>query len=102
MDAFKKLLLLAGAALLALTLFAGPALGAEAEDTGEEVQTEETDTEAAEEESGGKIQIAETPRQQVGLILLGFLVVAGGLSLLNARRQLKGERPAASGEFRWR
>ena len=89
-------------ALIFVLAIAGPAIAAEVEDTGEEVPTEETDTEAAEEESGGKLQIAETPRQQVGLILLGFLVVAGGLAMLNARRQLKGERPAASGEFRWR
>lgn len=99
MDAFKKLLLLAGAALLALTLVAGPALGAEAEDPGE-VPVEAP--EEAAEDGGGRTQIAETPRQQVGLVLITFMLMAGGLAFMNARRQLKGERPAASGEFRWR
>lgn len=46
--------------------------------------------------------IAPTQRDQLGLVLYGFLalvVVAGGATL---RRQLKGERPQTDGEFRWR
>lgn len=55
---------------------------------------------AAEERE--KRPIAQTPRNQLGLVLYGFLavtVLAGGVTL---RRQLKGERPSADGEFRWR
>jgi hypothetical protein len=46
--------------------------------------------------------IAPTQRDQLGLVLYGFMlvtVVAGGATL---RRQLKGERPQTDGEFRWR
>ena len=46
--------------------------------------------------------IAPTQRDQLGLVLYGFMalvVVAGGATL---RRQLKGERPQSDGEFRWR
>jgi hypothetical protein len=46
--------------------------------------------------------IAPTQRDQLGLVLYGFmafLVLAGGATL---RRQLKGERPQSDGEFRWR
>jgi hypothetical protein len=104
MDAFKKMLLLVGVALLALTLVAGPVVAAE-EPAGGEAPAEGEDGEVGGEDGeseGGKIQLAETPRDQVGLILLGGLVVGGGLAVMNARRQLKGERPAATGEFRWR
>jgi hypothetical protein len=46
--------------------------------------------------------IAPTQRDQLGLVLYGFMllvVAAGGATL---RRQLKGERPQTDGEFRWR
>jgi hypothetical protein len=46
--------------------------------------------------------IAPTQRDQLGLVLYGFMaliVVAGGATL---RRQIKGERPQTDGEFRWR
>jgi hypothetical protein len=46
--------------------------------------------------------IAPTQRDQLGLVLYGFMaliVMAGGATL---RRQLKGERPQSDGEFRWR
>jgi hypothetical protein len=106
MDAFKKLLPLVGATLVALLLVAGPALavddpgGDEAEmpveGEDEEVVGDHGDAE------GGKIELFATPRDQVGMILLTALVVGGGLAFANARRQYKGERPAATGEFRWR
>jgi hypothetical protein len=126
MDALKKMLLLAGATLLALTLVAGPVVAQEDADVGEEapvegeeapvegeeapVEGEEAPVEGEDEgivgdhgdAEGGKIQLAETPRDQVGLILLAALLVGGGLAFANARRQLKGERPTATGEFRWR
>jgi hypothetical protein len=104
MDALKKMLLLVGVALLALTLVAGPVSAAE-EPGGEEAPVEGEDGEVVDDQGdaeGGKIQLAETPRDQVGLIVLGALLVGGGLAFANARRQLRGERPTATGEFRWR
>jgi hypothetical protein len=103
MDALKKMLLLVGVALLALTLVAGPVAAAEdpAGDDAAVEGDEGVDGEHGEAE-GGKIQLAETPRDQVGLLLLTALLVGGGLAFVNARRQLKGERPTATGEFRWR
>jgi hypothetical protein len=46
--------------------------------------------------------IAPTQRDQLGLVLYGFmaLIVVAGVATL--RRQLKGERPQTDGEFRWR
>ncbi len=88
---------LAAATVLGLTLSAAPALAAEdvVSEGGEEAAE-------AEAEGGGKIQLAEGPRDRVGLIVLGFLgaiTVGGGIT---AARQLRGQRPQASGEFRWR
>ncbi|MEX2487558.1 MAG: hypothetical protein WD377_08075 [Nitriliruptoraceae bacterium] len=54
------------------------------------------------EDGDHRIALAETPRDRLGLLLLGALVVGGGAALVNARRQLRGDRPQASGEFRWR
>ena len=56
----------------------------------------------AAETGGGKIQLPSTPRDRVGIFLIGFMVLAGLLGLWNARKQLRGERKQASGEFRWR
>jgi hypothetical protein len=103
MDALKKMLLLVGVALLALTLVAGP-VAAQEDPAVDDAAVEDDDGIVGEhgEAEGGKIQLAETPRDQVGLLLLTALLVGGGLAFANARRQLKGERPAATGEFRWR
>lgn len=49
-----------------------------------------------------KIQWPDNRRDQVGLVILG---IAGGLTVLasvNAVQQLRGRRPQASGEWRWR
>lgn len=54
------------------------------------------------EEGSGRRPVAETPRDQLGLIVLGALAAAAALGLGNARRQLRGERPKADGQFRWR
>jgi len=92
---------LAAASLLALSLSAAPALAAEeAPAEGEEAPADGGGH--GEEEGGGKIQLAEGPRDRVGLIVLGFLgaVTIGGA--LTASRQLRGKRPQATGEFRWR
>lgn len=96
---------LAAATALALSLAAAPAFAAEdVSETGDEAVDEavETTDGHAEEEEGGKIQLAERPRDRVGLIVLGFLgaITVGGA--ITAARQMKGSRPQASGEFRWR
>lgn len=91
-----------GAAGACLVLLAGPVTAVEepAEDApAEEPGEAESD---ADEEAGERIPIAETPRDRIGLILLGALVLGGGAAAVNARRQFKGERPQATGEFRWR
>lgn len=56
----------------------------------------------AAEGGGEKIQLPSTPRDRVGVFLIGFMVIAGLLGLWNARKQLRGDRKQASGEFRWR
>jgi hypothetical protein len=108
--------LLAGAAAVVLSLSAGPALADELVFAVDEVEEpaddgavdEEAEAEIVEEEAEApasddhRIAIAETPRDRVGLLVLGSLAAAGLFGLMNARRQLKGERPQASGEFRWR
>ncbi|MEX2504292.1 MAG: hypothetical protein WD378_05545 [Egicoccus sp.] len=100
MNVTSKLLRSSAAALAAIFLVAGPVSAAEEApaETGEEVPAEGGE----EAEEGGKLKIADTPRQQLGLVFLGVLGVGTALALGNARRQLKGERPQASGEFRWR
>lgn len=90
MDAFKRLTTTAAAAALATALTVGPVFAVEDE------------VEPAPVDEGGRIELVETQRDRLGLLLLTGLVVAGGFGLANARRQLKGERPQASGEFRWR
>ena len=97
MNVTSKLLRSSAAALAAIFLVAGPVSAVEEApaDTGAEAAAEEA-------EEGGKIQIAATPRQQLGLVFLGALGLGGALAFGNARRQLKGERPQATGEFRWR
>src|SRR5690554_6511835 len=97
MTASRKLTLLVGALVVALSLVAAPAMAVEDEPAGE-VPVEAP----AEDDGDHRIAIAESPRDRLGLLFLGALALAGLLGLANARRQLKGERPAASGEFRWR
>jgi hypothetical protein len=93
---------LAAASLLALSLSAAPAFAAEdVVDEGAE-QAEETGSAESEEEGSGKIQLAETPRDRVGLMVLGFLGVITLGGAITAARQLGGKRPQATGEFRWR
>jgi hypothetical protein len=109
MDALKKLLMTTGAASVGLLLLAGP-VAAEEEPADDATAEEPADDEAVEdegaedvaEEESGRIPIAETPRDRIGLILLGALALGGGAAAVNANRQLKGERPQASGDFRWR
>ncbi len=87
MNTTRKLTLVV-AVVLALAMLAGPAVAVESE--------------PAPSDDGHRVAIAETPRDRLGLLLLGSLVFGSGVALINARRQLKGERPQATGEFRWR
>jgi hypothetical protein len=57
---------------------------------------------AEETEAPGRRPIAETPRDRLGLLVLGALLAAAAIGTANARRQLRGERPTADGRFRWR
>jgi hypothetical protein len=90
-----RLGLLALVALLALTLLAVPVLAVDE-------PVDDGGIETVVEDESGRRALADNPRDRLGLLLLTALVVAGGLALANGRRQLKGERPQASGEFRWR
>lgn len=100
MNGLQKLLMTVGAAGAALTLFAGPVVAVE--EPAEETPTEEPAEGEAEEAEGERIPIAETPRDRIGLIMLAALLFGGGAAAVNARRQLKGQRPQATGDFRWR
>lgn len=90
----RPLLLAALAVATALALLATPALAVD--------EPGGSSTEQTSESGSGRPQVAGTPRQQLGLLLYGALVVftVGGIATFN--RQLKGERPQASGAFRWR
>ena len=95
MNAHTRLLLLVTVALLALALLVGPAV---AQDDGMEGVT----TEQTVETESGRRALADNPRDRLGLLLLTAMFVGGGVALANGRRQMKGENPQASGEFRWR
>lgn len=88
METLKKLSLVLSAAVLAMALAVGPAFAAESGGGGEG--------------EGGKIELATNQHEFVGLILLGALGIGGIAALINARKQLRGERKQATGEFRWR
>lgn len=94
MDAIRKLVLLIGATSVALLLLVGPAVAVDDPPADDVVEAPAEDT--------GRIQLVEDGRDVFFLLMWGALVVGGGLAITNARRQLKGERPQASGEFRWR
>ena len=103
MDALKKLWMIIGAAGACLVLLVVPV--AAEEEPVEDAPMEEPAAEAPatdDAEEGSRRPIAETPRDRIGLILLGALIIGGGAAAANARRQMKGERPQATGEFRWR
>jgi hypothetical protein len=93
---------LVAASLLALSLSAAPAFAAEDVVSDGGAEAEEQEAGQAEEEGSGKIQLAERPRDRVGLILLGFLGATTALGVVTMNRQMRGKRPQATGEFRWR
>lgn len=88
----------AGAAAIALALFATPVAAVE-DDAGADA-VEETAEEAQDE--GGRRPMAETPRDRVGLFMLATLGLMGLAGGVTATRQLSGKRPQSDGEFRWR
>ena len=93
MNASHRTWTLALVALLALTLLAAPASAVE--DGADPLVVETT-------EDSGRRSLADNPRDRLGLLLLTAMFVGGGIALANGRRQLKGDNPQASGEFRWR
>ncbi len=95
MNAHTRLLLLVTVALLALTLLVGPAVA-------QEDMVDDVTTEQPVETESGRRPLADNPRDRLGLLLLTAMFVGGGVALANGRRQMKGENPQASGEFRWR
>lgn len=95
MNAHTRLLLLVAVALLALTLLVGPAVA-------QEDMVDDVTTEQPVETESGRRPLADNPRDRLGLLLLIAMFVGGGVALANGRRQMKGENPQASGEFRWR
>ena len=85
------------AAIAAATLLLGPAAPAAAADegtAGAAVTLAVGDHE--------RRPIAPTQRDQLGLVLYGFMALATVAGIATMRRQLKGERPQTDGEFRWR
>lgn len=116
MDTFRKLLLAFGALGVVMVLAAGPALATEAggaggagADGGTETVTEEDLPEPAGgvvvRGEDGKMQLPldpERPRDAVGWGLIGVTALAILLGLVNARKQLRGERGQATGEWRYR
>lgn len=49
-----------------------------------------------------KIELFEGPRDVIGIVLLGGLVLATVYGVRNAVQQLNGRRDAADGKWRWR
>jgi hypothetical protein len=86
METINKLTVILTAAVLVLAVAVGPVAA----------------TEAGGEEGPQKIELPERQHDFVGLFILGALGLGAVLALDNARRQLKGERKQASGDFRWR
>lgn len=93
MSTTKRLLLVVTAVLLSAALAVGPVLATEGGGGG-----------GAGDEAGEttKIQLPESARDRVGLILLGLGGIAVVLAGANAISQLRGRRPQATGEWRWR
>ncbi len=82
MNTMRKTLVLGFTLVMSLLLAVGPA----------------TATEGNHE----KVSLPETQHDLVGLFLLALVGLFTLAGFVNARRQLKGERDQASGEFRWR
>lgn len=59
-------------------------------------------TEAGGNDEPAKIELPQRQHDFVGLLILGALGVGAAFALNNARKQLRGDRKQATGEFRWR
>lgn len=86
--------------LLALPSFADDAASSAAVELAVEDAPEVE--EAPADDDDHRIALVDTPRDRFGLVMWGLLFLAGAAAFINARKQLKGERDQASGEFRWR
>lgn len=104
MNAPRRITLVASAVVAALALMAVPALAdADLADAVLAVEDAPADEPApAANDDDHRIGLVDTPRDRFGLLLIGVLFIGGGAAVINARRQLKGEREQATGEFRWR
>lgn len=106
MNAPRRLLVTLGAVVAALSLNAGPVLAAPSSTPAPivvlAVEDGDEPAPASDDEGDHRISLTDTPRDRFSLLMWGVLIVGGGVALVNARRQLKGEREQATGEFRWR
>lgn len=116
MDTLRKLLLAFSALSVVLILTAAPAVATEAGGGGDttEATTEQGGDEAGAEEHGesliqrneeGKMILPldpNRPRDAVGWGLIAVTALAILAGLVNARKQLRGERGQATGEWRYR
>lgn len=99
MNVPRRLALTASAVLMALSLLAVPASADTVIAAPAELAVEEA---PATGDDDHRIPLADTPRDRFSLLMWGVLFAGGAAALINARRQLKGEREQATGEFRWR
>jgi hypothetical protein len=117
MDTLRKLLLAFGAVTIVMVLAAAPAMGTEAGGAGATepaAETGQTTDEAGAAEHGQQLFVRNDegkmvlpldprrPRDAVGWGLIGVTALAILLGLVNARKQLRGERGQATGEWRYR
>lgn len=100
MNARRKITLVAIATMAAFALMVTPALA----DTGAVATTVDLAVEEAPagDDDDHRIALVDTSRDRFGLLMWALLFIGGAIALINARKQLKGERDQASGEFRWR
>ncbi len=100
MNVPRRLALTAIAAIAAVSLLAVPALADEPTLAASvEFAVEEV---PAGDDDDHRISLVDTPRDRFKVLMIGVLFIGGGVALVNARRQMKGERDQATGEFRWR
>ena len=101
MNVPRRLTLTAIAAIAAVSLLAGPALADEPL-LAASVDLAVEDAPGAGTDDDHRISLVDTPRDRFKVLMISALFIGGGIALVNARRQMKGERDQATGEFRWR
>lgn len=111
MDTLRKLVLAFGAALIVMVLAVGPAVATEAGGGEAPAETATTEGETHDEpgivvrNEDGKMVLPldpQRPRDVVGIGILAFVALGILLGLVNAGKQLRGERGQATGEWRYR